>query len=355
VGGIAGAMITLAGFYGWYHFSGAKTLVKTAKQTESYFKSAQQKLKESTPEPNQAIDWLRQTANSYAAVIPGASAYVNTAFDDLDTIRAKHGDEVDRIVREAYNELKEVSSKGMNVQTAQQAWDVMQKHIKRIMDLAGDAAGDILNNHPDLKQKVGGNIDQLKELGDKYGPEAKKQVNETWDQIRDIMNSGISSDTANKIRKLVQEKTEQIKSLGDEAWKKGMEQAQPYLEKNPKLKELVEQNSDALKSGNFQELYGKIKQAVESGDTKDIENYIKNATSKAKQSGMGALDRYLNMIPGGDQIMPKLSQLSEVAQKHGTEAEKLMKETVEEIRQVLTKKADQAQKLAEKAEREGRK
>lgn len=348
-------MVAVASGYAWYHFSGAKTLVKTARKTEDYFKSAQQKLKESTPEPNEALNWLRQTAQSYAAVIPGASAYVNTAFDDLDTIRAKHGGEVDQIVREAYNELKDVSQKGLNVQTAQQAWDVMQKHIKRIMDLAGDAAGDILNNHPELKERVGGNVDQLKQLGDKYGPEAKKQVNETWDQIRDIMNNGINSDTANKIRNLVQEKTEQVKKLGDEAWQRGIEQAKPYLDKNPKLKQLVEENSDALKSGNFQELYGKIKQAVESGNTGDIENYIKNATSKAKQSGMGALDRYLGMIPGGDQIMPKLTQLSEVAQKHGSEAEKLMKETVEEIKQVLTKKADQAQKLAEKAEKESKK
>jgi hypothetical protein len=188
-------------------------------------------------------------------------------------------------------------------------------------------------------------------MGAKYGPEAQKQVDETWSQIKDIIAAGWSADTLDKIRKLVEEKSEQVKKLGDQAWQKGMEQAKPLLEKNPKIKELVEKNADALKGGNVQELYEKIKSAVESGSTEDIEGYIKSATEKVKESGgsFGGLEKYLGKIPGGDQIIPKLTKLSEVAQKHGKDAEKIMNDTIEEIQQVLKKKSAEAEKLAEKA------
>src|ERR1700760_5020217 len=135
----------------------------------------------------------------------------------------------------------------MSLATAQQASEVLQKHGKRIAELAGDAAQDILDNHPQLKKQIGGNLDQLKNMGEQYGPEAKKQVDETWNQIKDITKNGINSDTASKISKLVQEKIEQVKKLGDEAWQKGLEKAKPYLDKNSKIKELVEENTDALK------------------------------------------------------------------------------------------------------------
>lgn len=181
------------------------------------------KLKESSPEPNKALEWLRSTAKSYAAFIPGGAGYVESVFDDLDAVRNKHGKEVDNIIEEAYAELKGISQEGMSVTTATKAWDILQKHLKRIGDLAGDAAGDIINNHPALKEKVGGNLDQLKQMGEKYGPEAKKQVDETWDQIRDVLKSGMSTSTIPKIQSLVQEKVQKMQELGGKVWDQGME------------------------------------------------------------------------------------------------------------------------------------
>jgi len=356
IGGLTGGAITFLGGYAYYHFSGIKTIVSTSKSAKSYFDSATKQLKDAAPEPNQALDWLRQTATSYAVFVPGAKGYVDSAFDDLDSVRAKHGDEVDKIVKEAYEELKAVSGKEMSLQTAAEAWDIIQKCIGQITELAGDAAEDILNNHPAIKSKVGGSVDQLKQMGEQYGPEAKKQVDETWGQIEDIIKNGISADTATKIKKLVEEKIEEVKKLGDEAWKKGIEQAKPYLDKNPKVKELVEENKDSLMKGNTGELWDKVKKAVNSGKTEDLEKYVKDAAGKAKDkaqdSGMGGLDQYFKMIPGADKIVPQLKSLSEIASKHGKEAEDLLKETVDEISKVLSNKSEKAQEIAKKAEKE---
>ena len=196
--------------------------MNTAKKTEDTFKSYANQLKESSPEPNEALEWLRSTARSYAAFIPGAKGYVDSAFDDLDTVRSKHGKEVDSIIKEAYGELKDISQEGLSVTAATKAWDILQKHLKRIGDLTGDAASDIINNHPGLKEKVGGDLDQLKQMGDKYGPEAKKQVDETWDQMQDIIKSGVSGSTIPKIQSLLQEKVQMIQELGGKVWDQGM-------------------------------------------------------------------------------------------------------------------------------------
>ncbi|KAF2671176.1 hypothetical protein BT63DRAFT_477707 [Microthyrium microscopicum] len=361
IGGVAGGAVALGGCYAWYHFSGAKTLVNAAHETKDYFQTAQKRLTEQAPNPNEALRWLRQVSTYYAGFIPGASGVVNSTMDDLDKVHEKHKDEVDKIIQDAYTDLQKVSEKGMNMAAATQAWEVLQTHMKRIGELAVDASQDILNNHPEIKKKVGGSFDQLKDMGDKFGPEAKKQVDETWEQVKDIAKTGVSSENIGKIRKLVDEKVQALQKMGDEAWKKGLEKAKPYLDKNPKIKELVEKNADSLKQGNVGELYEKVKSAVESGDTSDLEGYVKDATSKAKdaagkakESGMGGFDQLLKKIPGGDQVLPQIQNLQEIAEKHGDDAKKLLDETIKELSQVLNNKVEKAKDIAKEAEKKAK-
>jgi hypothetical protein len=154
IGGVAGSLATFGIGYIWYRQSGAREIVNATKTTKDYVSSASKKLKDSTPEPNEALDWLRNAAKSYAVFVPGVGGYIDTAFDDLDAIREKHGDEVDDIVREAYSELQDLARNGqLSILTAQKAWN--------------------MDNHPQLREKVGGNIDKLKEYGENYGPEVR--------------------------------------------------------------------------------------------------------------------------------------------------------------------------------------
>ncbi|EKG17508.1 hypothetical protein MPH_05245 [Macrophomina phaseolina MS6] len=354
-GAVAGGASALVVGYAWYHFSGVKSAVQISQQIRDYANSGVQKLKESTPEPNEALNYLRSTASSYAAFVPGAKQYVDGAFDQLDAIRQKHGDEVDKIVRDAYTELQGVAKGGLSLDNAQKAWVILQKHLKRIGRLAGDAAQDIIDQNPQLKDKVGGSLDQLRQMGEQYGPEAKKQVDQTWDQISDIVKGGVSVDTADKIKNLVQERREALKKAGDEAWQKGLEQAKPYLDKNPKVKELIENNADALKQGNLKELWDTVREATNSGDVQKIQEKIQSQVDKVKSQGFGGLEQYFNMIPGGSQILPKLQLLQEVAQKRGKDAEQLLKETGDELTQVLNQKAEKAQKLKEEAKEDAEK
>ena len=331
----------------------------TARETQDAFKRYGKQLKESSPDPNVALEWLRSSAKSYAAFIPGATGYVDSAFDDLDAVRSKHGKEVDNIIKEAYAELRDISQEGMSMTAAKKAWDILQKHLQRISDLVGDAASDIINNHPALKEKVGGNLDQLKQMGDKYGPEAKKQVDETWDQIRDIVKSGVSTTTIPKVQSLVQEKIQKVQELGGKVWDQGMEKVKPYLDKSPEVKEIVEENKERLKKqGNVQELYEKVKDAVQSGNVDSLKQYVRKTAKNVGQSdggGGGGLEKYLDMVPGGSEIIPKLTQLQQIAQEHGEEAEKIAKDTFKEVQEVLQRKVGEAEELARKVDKKVKK
>lgn len=332
--------------------------MNTAKKTGDTFKGYRNQFKKSSPDPNVALEWLRSTAKSYASFIPGATGFVDSAFDDLDAVRNKHSKEFDKIITEAYDELKGISQEDMSMSAAMKAWDILEKHLDRIGDLAGDAATDIVNNHPALKEKLGGNLDQLKQMGDKYGPEAKKQVDETWDQIREIMKSGVSASTVPKVQGLVQEKMQKIQELGGKVWDQGMEKAKPYLDKSPEVKEMVEKNKDKLKKqGNVQELYEKVKDAVQSGNTDSIKQYVQSTVKNVGQSsgGGGGLEKYLNIVPGGSEVISDFTELQRLAQEHGEEAEKIAKDTLKDLHKVLQKKVGEAEELAQKAKKNSKK
>jgi hypothetical protein len=90
-----------------------------------------------------------------------------------------------------------------------------------------------------------------------------------------------------------------VQKIGDEAWQKDMEQAKPYLDKSPQLKELVEKNKTTLMRGNAMELVEKIKVTFESGSKEDLEKNVQETINRANGSVGGSFESYFKMIPGG--------------------------------------------------------
>ncbi|KAI1402645.1 hypothetical protein F4819DRAFT_454084 [Hypoxylon fuscum] len=361
--GLAGGVAAGTVLYATYLFSPAgktsRTVNKAIKEVNKKYEEAAQKLQEKTPDTDQTINYIKDFCYSYVAWVPGGRQYVDTTFNDIEKVRKNHHDEVDKILSDTYRKFQDVSKSGLSLETGSRALEVLADLSKDIGNLTASAFKDILDNHPELREKFGGSIDQLNQMGEQYGPEAKKQVEETWDQVKQITSGGLSATNLDKARKLIQEKVEQVKKLGDEAWKKGLEQAKPYLDKNPKVKELVENNASTLKQGNSKELFDQVKNAVESGDTGGIEDYVKKVVDEAKSKGSElssgtGLEQYFDMIPQGNEILPKLKQLKEVADKRTGEGEQLVKDTLSEIKQVLEKKSQRAQEIIDKAKNESK-
>ncbi|RYO76397.1 hypothetical protein DL766_004234 [Monosporascus sp. MC13-8B] len=359
--GLAGGVAAATLIYGAYYVSPSGKLIRTinkgSKETSKKYQEASQKLQSTTPDADQAINYIKEFCYSYVTWVPGGRQAVDAVFKDVDTLRQNHRDEVNQLVNDAYRQVQDLSKSGLSMETASKAFDILADLSKKFGNLAGDALTDILDNHPQIKQRFGGSLDQLKQMGEEYGPEAKRQVDQTWQQIKEIMGSGLTAANLDKARRLVEEKVEQVQKLGDEAWKNGMEQAKPYLDKNPKVKELIEKNEGALRRGNVTELFQEAKKVVESGNTGDLEKYVNNAVEKSKSKGsqlsssMG-LEQYFNMIPNGSDILSRVSQLREVAEKHADGGEKLLRETMDELKQVLEKKLQKAKEIVDKEKKQ---
>ncbi|RYO87799.1 hypothetical protein DL764_008813 [Monosporascus ibericus] len=355
--GLAGGAAAATLIYGAYYVSPSGKLIRSinkgSKEASKKYQEASQKLQSTTPDADQAINYIKEFCYSYVTWVPGGRQAVDAVFKDVDTLRQNHHDEVNQLVNDAYRQFQDLSKSSLSMETASKAFDILADLSKKFGNLAGDALTDILDNHPQIKQRFGGSIDQLKQMGEEYGPEAKRQVDQTWQQVKQIMGSGLTAANLDKARCLVEEKVEQVQKLGDEAWKKGMEQAKPYLDKNPKVKELIEKNEGALRRGNVTELFQQAKKAAESGNIGDLENHVDSAVEKSKSKGSQlssgtGLEQYFNMIPNGSEILSRVSQLREVAEKHADEGEKLLRETMDELKQVLEKKSQKAKEIVDK-------
>jgi hypothetical protein len=104
----------------------------------------------------------------------------------------------------------------------------------------------------------------------------------------------------------------------------------------------------------LREVFEQVRKAVEGGSLDDLRKYVKDAGEKAKDSGLGkGIEEYVKMIPGGSEILPKLQKLQEVAKTRGDEAESILKGTYEDIQDVLQRRISEAEKLAEKARKDG--
>lgn len=366
--GILGGVVGAAVVFGVYSFTPAgrtaSKLNKAAAEASKKYDAAAKTLQSSPPSADQAVDSIKQFAYSYAAWIPGGRGYVDAAFKDWETVRDSHKDEVDAIVNDTHKKLGDVSKAGLSLETASRAVDVLAEMSRRIAELSKDALSDILDNHPRLKDKFGASIDELKAMAESYGPEAKRQVDQTWAQVRDILASGVSEESLAKARKLLEDKAQQVKGLGDEAWTKGMEAARPYLDKNPQVKTLLEENVESLKKGSLSQLFDKLRSAEKSGSVDELQDYVRGAVDKARAKAASAaegsgLEKYFDAVPQGGEVMKKLRQIGDVAEKHWSEGEQLLKDTVEDLKKVLEDKEKRAGEIVSEAEkkvaREGKK
>jgi len=369
--GVAGGVVGAALLFGAYSFTpsgrAASKINKAAKEANKKYQQAATTLQKNTPSTDDAINAVKNFCYSYVAWVPGGRQYVDAAFKDLESIREKNGDDVDNIVKETYAKFQDIAKSGLSMESASKAYDALAELAQKLGKLAGSAADQILENHPQLKEKVGGPISQLKQMGEEYGPEAKKMVDETWDQVSDVLKGGFSAQNVDKVRKLVEEKTQQLKKFGEQAWQKGLEQAKPYLDKSPKIKELVMNNQDILKRGNATELFKKVKEAAEKGDAGNLEEYVKQAVDKAKSAGGKASSSImgsggmagLTQLLGGSssqemssEIKKHVELLGKLVNDHSSEGKKLIEETRNDLKRLLEDKAKKAQGIVDSASKD---
>ncbi|RDX50135.1 hypothetical protein OH76DRAFT_1381302 [Lentinus brumalis] len=382
--GVAGGTVVLLGGYMYYYFSGAKAAVDASRTASQYYQETKAAIASKAPKsPNEALDYLRDVARSYLVIIPGARPHVDAAFDTIDELRSSHGDDVNRIISDGYDEVRVVikDSGSMDAATAMKVLDVLRRRSAELEELgkkAGkNAFGSLSEKYPQLSDKLGGGYEEFKRLAESKGPEAKKLYDETSGQIKDIFSKGFTQDSIDEARRLIQSKTSEIRkfaqSSSQEAWDRALKEATPYLDKVPEIKQLLNDNRDkfiaagaaTLTSGSssYQEIFARIKDAAQGDLAKNkdkvdelrklVEEKAREAEtqgSKQLERGWESLQDWIRMMPGGDDALERIPDVKvfvKVSQERGEDAKKLAKETYEAVLQVLEEKGKKAKQLSE--------
>ncbi|KAG9007411.1 hypothetical protein FRB95_006678 [Tulasnella sp. JGI-2019a] len=395
VAGIAGGGVVLVGGYAYYHFSGTKDMVNSAKAAHQSIQSVKGTIIQNTPSPNVAIKYLRDIAKSYAVFVPGAASYVDVTFDGIDQLHDKHKDEVDAIVNKTYADIKKVVEGGkMDLATAGKVFEILQNQGKQLGELAarvgGDIVGPIIDNHPELKEKIGGSWDDLKQIaedakGSDVAQKAQSIYEDTSRQLGDVFSKGFSADAVKRAKDLIDQKSKEVKDLtqkaAQEVWDKGQKQ---YLDKAPEEVKTLFSDKNTMSTlmggsgamASVVAIWSKVKDISTSQagfDEKSVQGLkdlikqkVKDAQGKGSEwkdqmgsvgqvtfdAGWNSVKSWMKTVPGGEKALETaedldVSQLSALVASKKSEAQDLVKETYTDVVKVLKEKAEKAKKLVD--------
>ncbi|CAF1154127.1 unnamed protein product [Adineta steineri] len=224
--GLAGGLTVLLGGFAWYHFSGTRQVVNTARDGVKKAEELKEKIKDKAGDPAETVKYLRSAS---AALIPGSAPFLGKIFDQVEHITKEHGDEVKKVFEETYGDFEKLAKEGsLDPKTAGKAVDILQKRVKQIQELAGDAGSEafnkIISENPELRDKVADQYKNLKEVIEKAKdkkPEAQKLLKETGTELAKIFTeNGVSKQSIKQAQDLLKKKGEEAKKLVDDAKKK---------------------------------------------------------------------------------------------------------------------------------------
>lgn len=255
------------------------------------------------------------------------SSQVDAAFDTLDELHDTHGEELNKIIQGAYEDvagiLRDAQKSGapaggaLDAATASKLMSVIGKRVSELNELGkkagSDAFGKLEENYPMIAQTIGTSYDELKGLAQRGGPEAKKLVEDSIAQVQDLLkNSKNAPDAWGRARELVQGKAQQLKEL---VWNRAAEEAKG----NPELEKLLNENKETfLKAGtslqSLREVIERVRQAVKDGADKgklaDLKEFVQSKAKESQSKGWESLQDWVKAVPGGDEVrIPSLNQM----------------------------------------------
>lgn len=211
-------LMTILGF-AWYQFSGTRQVVSTAQEGIKKAQELKETVKDKAGDSTETLKYLRSAS---ATLIPGSAPFLGKVFDQIEEISNEHGDEVKKIFQETYDDFEKLSKHGgLDPKTASQAVEILQKRVKQIQDLAGEAGGDVYNKlfseNAELRDKTSEQYKNLKDLVSKAKekkPEVQKLLKDTGAELTNIFKSGdFGKKNIDKAQKLLKEKAEEAKKL----------------------------------------------------------------------------------------------------------------------------------------------
>ncbi|KAK1229194.1 hypothetical protein PQX77_007766 [Marasmius sp. AFHP31] len=168
--------------YGYYHFSGIKQAVETAKNVKVYLEQTRESVLKK--HPNEAVEYLRKVAKTYGALVPGSGRVIDRVFNAVEEVVEEHQEEASEIMLQAQVEIQEVMKRKKeisNVELASEVMNVLSVHLAAIVALGSKAGGKLADplwvHLPDMtpaRDKVAESVGAIKGLTSRVWPRSSK-------------------------------------------------------------------------------------------------------------------------------------------------------------------------------------
>lgn len=214
--------------FAYYHFSGTRQVVNTARDAMKKAEELKEKVKKAGDSADSAASTLNYLRSATATLIPGSAPFLGKVFDQIEQISKEHGDDVKKIFDETYKDFEKLGKQGgLDAQTASKAVEILSKRVQELQELAGNVGGDaynkLISDNPKVKDQISKYYDEFKGVVDKAKekkPEAEKLLKDTSSELAKIFkDSGVSEESVDKAKKLLKSKGDEAKKLGEEVAK----------------------------------------------------------------------------------------------------------------------------------------
>ena len=177
------------------------------------FRQATEGFKKTSGDPDQVVDFLRKQGHTLTHYIPGGDKALDEALDALEKVKDKHGDETKKIVSDTYGEISDVVKSGkMDISTGTKLLEILRRRGAEVQKLAEKAGGDLMDDYPDFRGKIGEKYSELKGLAQGKGEKGKKILDDVQSSLKDIAKEGFSKDSLNKAQELVQNTIKELQN-----------------------------------------------------------------------------------------------------------------------------------------------
>lgn len=215
--------------FAWYHFSGTRQVVNTARDALNKAQELKEKVKDTAADSaDSAASTVNYLRSATATLIPGSAPFLGKVFDQIEQISKEHGDDVKKIFDETYKDFEKLAKQAsLDSQTAGKAVDILQQRVKELQQLAGEVGGDayqkLVTENPKLKDQISEQYDSLKKVVEKAKdkkPEAQNLLKDTGSELVKIFkDNGVSEKSVKQAQELLKKKAEEAKKLGEEVSK----------------------------------------------------------------------------------------------------------------------------------------
>ncbi|KAL0956142.1 hypothetical protein HGRIS_002305 [Hohenbuehelia grisea] len=221
--GAAGGAFVIGSGYAWYHLSGLKQKVETAKAAAAYFQSTKSALQgKGAVSSTVALKYLRSAAKTAFAAVPGSGFLVDRAFDSVDEIVEEHGEEATAITDAAFAEIQDIlGDKSLdNIGHATRVLEVISRRMDQLRALSWKAGGKklglLLENYPEVRDQLSASLANLQDLAKTKGAGARQIYEDTQDQVRALISSHPDDENSvARARRLVEEKVAALRKKKD--------------------------------------------------------------------------------------------------------------------------------------------